>query len=96
MQANLGGAPSRKAEIYAFLRLRQKDAAPLDFDSPSGLDTTWQRIFFCLRSGYYQEAVEVIHCWSLVHAMYSWRHSLRADKAISSSESFATESASGC
>lgn len=59
LQANLGGAPSRKAWVYAYLRLREKDAGPLDFDSPGGADTTWHRIFLCLRAGYQQEAVEV-------------------------------------
>jgi hypothetical protein len=31
----------------------------MDFDSPAGIDTTWQRIFAALRSGYTQEALEV-------------------------------------
>lgn len=59
IQANLGGNPSRKARIQAYLRMREKDAGPLDFDTPGGLDTTWHRIFFCLRSAYTKEALEV-------------------------------------
>lgn len=39
--------------------MREKDAGPLDFDNPGGLDTTWHRIFLCLRSAYKQEALEV-------------------------------------
>ncbi|KAK9915316.1 hypothetical protein WJX75_007541 [Coccomyxa subellipsoidea] len=57
-QASLGGAPSRQSQIQAFLRVREKDAGPLDFDSPGGADTTWHRIYLCLRSGFYKEAVE--------------------------------------
>ena len=59
MQANLGGNPSRKAQVQAYLRMREKDAGPLDFDNPGGLETTWHRIFLCLRSAYKQEALEV-------------------------------------
>ena len=32
---------------------------PLDFDAPGGLDTSWQRIFLCLRCGFHQEALQV-------------------------------------
>ena len=45
--------------MHAFLRLREKDSGPLDLDTPGGFDTTWHRVFFCLRSGFYQEAMEV-------------------------------------
>ena len=58
-QADLGGTPSRKAQVHAFLRLREKDSGSLDLDMPGGFDTTGHRVFFCLRSGFYQEAVEV-------------------------------------
>ena len=60
-QAALGGDPTRLGEVKAFLRVRERDAA-LDFDAPSGgpvVDTSWQRVFLCLRSGYHQEAVKV-------------------------------------
>jgi hypothetical protein len=38
----------------------------MDFDSPAGVDTTWQRIFAALRSGYTQEALEVnsVNSWT--------------------------------
>ena len=45
--------------MQAFLRVREKDAGPLDFDAPGGADTLWQRIYLCLRSGFYAEAIEV-------------------------------------
>lgn len=51
--------PSRKGQVCAFLRLKEKDVGPLDFDAPGGLDTTWHRVFFCLRSGFQAEALEV-------------------------------------
>ena len=58
-QAALGGAPTRLGEVKAFLRLRERDTA-LDFDTPGGgADTSWQRVFLCLRSGFYSEAVQV-------------------------------------
>lgn len=60
VQASLGGAPTRQSQIQAFLRVREKDAGPLDFDSPGGADTTWHCIYLCLRSGFYKEAVEVL------------------------------------
>ena len=60
VQAALGGRPSRQAVVQAFLRVKNQDiAATMDFDAPTGVDTTWQRIFCCLRSGYTQEALEV-------------------------------------
>ena len=64
VQARLGGEPSRMAQIQAFLRLRMADAGPLDFDTPGGggTDTTWPTIFYCLRCGYHDEALQVCHC----------------------------------
>lgn len=60
MQAALGGDFSRAGQVKAFLRVKNQDvAAAMDFDTPAGIDTTWQRIFCCLRSGYTQEALEV-------------------------------------
>lgn len=62
MQAALGGDPSRAGQLKAFLRVKNQDvAATMDFDSPAGVDTTWQRVFCALRSGYTQEALAV--CW---------------------------------
>ena len=59
VQAQLGGSPSRQAQLRAFLRVKLAGKGPLDFDAPGGLDTTWQRIFLCLRCGYHQEALQV-------------------------------------
>jgi hypothetical protein len=49
----------RLGQIKAFLRIREKDSGPLDFDTQGGIDTTWHRIYLCLRSGFHQEALEV-------------------------------------
>ena len=59
VQASLGGSPTRLDWIKAYLRLKEKDRGPLDFDAPGGADTTWQLIYLCLRSGFEAEAVEV-------------------------------------
>ncbi len=58
-QAALGGDPTRLGEVKAYLRVRERDAA-LDFDAPGGggVDTSWQRVFLCLRSGFGQEALQ--------------------------------------
>ncbi|KAH9307979.1 hypothetical protein KI387_035890, partial [Taxus chinensis] len=63
-QAALGGATGNLQRIRAFLRVRLRDHAVLDFDASDGrrhppLDTTWQQIYFCLRTGYYDEARSV-------------------------------------
>ena len=69
LQAHLGGVPSRKGQVQAYLRLREHDLGPLDFDTPGGIDTTWHRIYLCLRSAFYPEAIEVrsllllLLCW---------------------------------
>ena len=62
MQANLGGSPTRLDWTKAFLRAKEKERGPLDFDVPGGADTTWQRIYLCLRSGFDAEALEVRRC----------------------------------
>ena len=60
LQAALGGDPSRIGQIQAFLRIVDRDlGAMLDFDQPGGADTSWQRIYYCLRSGYNDEALQV-------------------------------------
>lgn len=58
-QANLGGSPTRLDWTKAFLRAKEKERGPLDFDVAGGADTTWQRIYLCLRSGFDAEALEV-------------------------------------
>ncbi|KAK7335976.1 hypothetical protein VNO80_28150 [Phaseolus coccineus] len=60
-QAALGGGVGNLQRIRAFLRIRLRDYGVLDFDAGDArrqppVDTTWQQIYFCLRSGYYDEA----------------------------------------
>jgi nuclear pore complex protein Nup93 len=60
-QAALGGNPSRLGLLHAFLRVKERERGPFDFDQqPGGLDTTWLRIYTCLRAGYVEEALSVI------------------------------------
>ncbi|KFK34970.1 hypothetical protein AALP_AA5G217400 [Arabis alpina] len=63
-QAALGGSVGNLQRIRAFLRIRLRDYGILDFDSGDArrqppVDTTWQQIYFCLRTGYYGEAREI-------------------------------------
>ncbi|KAL0428532.1 UNVERIFIED_CONTAM: Nuclear pore complex protein A [Sesamum latifolium] len=63
-QAALGGAVGNLQRIRAFLRIRLRDYGVLDFDASDvrrqpPIDTTWQQIYFCLRTGYYDDAREV-------------------------------------
>ncbi|CAH8268925.1 unnamed protein product [Arabidopsis lyrata] len=63
-QAALGGSVGNMQRIRAFLRIRLRDYGILDFDSGDArrqppVDTTWQQIYFCLRTGYYEEAREI-------------------------------------
>ncbi|CAK9155582.1 unnamed protein product [Ilex paraguariensis] len=63
-QAALGGAVGNIQRIRAFLRIRLRDYGVLDFDAGDArrqppVDTTWQQIYFCLRTGYYDEARNV-------------------------------------
>ncbi|KAF3554825.1 hypothetical protein F2Q69_00017824 [Brassica cretica] len=63
-QAALGGSVGNLQRIRAFLRIRLREYGILDFDSPDArrqppVDTTWQQIYFCLRTGYYEEAKEI-------------------------------------
>ncbi|KAG5515560.1 hypothetical protein RHGRI_036566 [Rhododendron griersonianum] len=60
-QAALGGAVGNLQRIHAFLRVRLRDYGVLDFDAcrQPPVDTTWQQIYFCLRTGYYDEARKV-------------------------------------
>ncbi|KAL6273018.1 hypothetical protein ACE6H2_023710 [Prunus campanulata] len=60
-QAALGGVVENLQRIRAFLRIRLRDYGVLDFDAGDArgqppVDTTWQQIYFCLRTGYYDEA----------------------------------------
>ncbi|KAK6127287.1 hypothetical protein DH2020_038950 [Rehmannia glutinosa] len=63
-QAALGGAVGNLQRIRAFLRMRLRDYGVLDFDASDvrrqpPVDTTWQQIYFCLRTGYYEDALGV-------------------------------------
>ncbi|KAA8518129.1 hypothetical protein F0562_015603 [Nyssa sinensis] len=63
-QAALGGVVGNLQRIHAFLRIRLRDYGVLDFDAGDArrqppVDTTWQQIYFCLRTGYYDEARNV-------------------------------------
>ncbi|KAL6509042.1 Nuclear pore complex protein nup93a [Orobanche gracilis] len=63
-QAALGGAVGNLQRIHAFLRIRLRDYGVLDFDASDTrrqppIDTTWQQIYFCLRTGYYDDALGV-------------------------------------
>ncbi|XP_010279553.1 PREDICTED: nuclear pore complex protein NUP93A-like isoform X2 [Nelumbo nucifera] len=63
-QAALGGAVGNLQKVRAFLRIRLREYGVLDFDAGDArrqppLDTTWQQIYFCLRTGYYDEAKNV-------------------------------------
>lgn len=60
-QAALGGSTGNLQLIRAFLRVRLRDHGVLDFDAQDfrrqpPYNTTWHQIFFCLRTGYYEEA----------------------------------------
>ena len=39
--------------------MKEKERGALDFDQPGGVDTTWQRIYCCLRAGFHAEAAQV-------------------------------------
>ncbi|XP_057982057.1 nuclear pore complex protein NUP93A [Malania oleifera] len=63
-QAALGGVVGNLQRVRAFLRIRLRDYGVLDFDAGDArrqppVDTTWQQIYFCLRTGYHDEAREV-------------------------------------
>ncbi|KAM5558706.1 nuclear pore complex protein NUP93A-like [Rosa sericea] len=63
-QAALGGVVGNLQRIRAFLRIRLRDYGVLDFDAVDSrrqppVDTTWQQIYFCMRTGYYDEARSV-------------------------------------
>ncbi|KAI3935522.1 hypothetical protein MKW92_008632 [Papaver armeniacum] len=63
-QAALGGVVGNLQKIRAFLRVRLREYGVLDFDASDArrqppVDTTWQQIYFCLRTGYYDEARNV-------------------------------------
>ncbi|KAK6151314.1 hypothetical protein DH2020_013949 [Rehmannia glutinosa] len=64
VMAALGGAVGNLQRIRAFLRMRLRDYGVLDFDASDvrrqpPVDTTWQQIYFCLRTGYYDDALGV-------------------------------------
>lgn len=71
-QASLGGAVDNLQRIRAFLRIRLRDYGVLDFDADDArrqppIDTTWQQIYFCLRTGYYDKAQEVARSSRVAH-----------------------------
>ncbi|XP_039128738.1 nuclear pore complex protein NUP93A-like [Dioscorea cayenensis subsp. rotundata] len=71
-QAALGGAVGNLQKIRAFLRVRLRDHGVLDFDSGDArrqppVDTTWQQIYYCLRTGYYDEARFVAQSSRVAH-----------------------------
>ena len=55
--ATVLGSKGILAKIKAFLRVKYSDRQ-LDFDG-CHFDTAWYQIFYCLRSGFYSEAVDV-------------------------------------
>ncbi|KAL3715807.1 hypothetical protein ACJRO7_007542 [Eucalyptus globulus] len=59
-----GGGVGNLQRIRAFLWIRLRDYGVLYFDVGDArrqppVDTTWQQIYFCLRTGYYNEARDV-------------------------------------
>ncbi|KAG0501121.1 hypothetical protein HPP92_001193 [Vanilla planifolia] len=71
-QAALGGAVGNLQKIRAFLRVRLRDHGVLDFDAEDvrrqpPVDTTWQQIYFSLRTGYYDEARDIAQSSRLAH-----------------------------
>ncbi|KAG0576106.1 hypothetical protein KC19_5G056000 [Ceratodon purpureus] len=81
-QAALGGSTGNLQRIRAFLRVRLQDQATvLDFDASDlqrqpPLDTSWHQIYYCLRSGYYDEAISVAQqsrlCRSFAGQLGEW------------------------
>ena len=62
-EASLGGAPTRINKVRAYIRVRaaRKDLAPDGtFLQRLGDDYCWALIFYLLRSGFYEEAVEYV------------------------------------
>ena len=62
--AELGGIPSDLKRVRAFLRVRQQRQLLGPASSPSASmrqesDTTWTQIYYCLRSGFVAEALQV-------------------------------------
>ncbi|ERN00292.1 hypothetical protein AMTR_s00107p00047780 [Amborella trichopoda] len=71
-QASLGGAVGNLQRIRAFLRIRLRDYGVLDFDAGDTrrhppIDTTWQQVYFCLRTGYYDEARSIAQTSRVSH-----------------------------
>jgi hypothetical protein len=57
-QAALGGSPSRAALVQGYLRVRERERGVLDVDQAGGMDTSWARVYLCLRAGFVAEAVQ--------------------------------------
>jgi hypothetical protein len=59
--AALGGYPDKARLVEAYLRVKEsKSRGSLDFDAPGGVDTVWARIYFCIRSGFIRDALDII------------------------------------
>lgn len=59
--AALGGYPDKARLVEAYLRVKESRSRDrLDFDAPGGVDTVWARIYFCIRSGFIRDALEII------------------------------------
>ncbi|KAI3844351.1 hypothetical protein MKW92_026370 [Papaver armeniacum] len=63
-QAALGEDVGNLQKIQAFLWIFLKQDGVLDFDASDAImqpavNTTWQQIYFCLRTGYHEEAINV-------------------------------------
>lgn len=97
-QAALGGAVGNLHRVRAFLRIRLRDYGNLDFDAGDArrqppVDTTWQQIYFCLRTGYYDEARKIAESSRASHQFASllteWIKSggmMPADIAVTAAE----------
>lgn len=55
----MGPRASLSFAACVYRQLQEKDRGPLDFDQPGGVDTTWQRVYVCLRAGFLPEAAQV-------------------------------------
>ncbi|KAL6009926.1 hypothetical protein ACLOJK_000357 [Asimina triloba] len=59
-------------KIWHLVQIRLRDYGVLDFDAGDSrrqppIDTTWQQIYFCLRTGYYDEARTVVQSSRVSH-----------------------------
>ena len=59
-QAVLGGSPTQMGLVHAFIRVRERERGVFDFDQAGGIDTTWLRVYTCLRAGFKAEAISIM------------------------------------